>query len=94
MFNGCYLDKYVLVLLISLICIFLIQKYNQKKILKIKNVIVAGVDEGIILKKEESYFYNDILLGIGKLNSAKFLNKNKFLYKELEIKVKNKENKN
>ena len=31
---GCYLDKYALILLISLICIFLVQKYNQKKTLK------------------------------------------------------------
>ncbi|WP_394883875.1 hypothetical protein [Clostridium tertium] len=31
---GCYLDKYALILLILLICIFFIQKYNQKKTLK------------------------------------------------------------
>lgn len=34
MFSGCYLDKYVLILLIILIGIFFIQKYNQKKKLK------------------------------------------------------------
>lgn len=30
----CYLDIYALIILILLICIFFIQKYNQKKALK------------------------------------------------------------
>lgn len=39
MFSGCYLDKYALILLIVLIGIFFIQKYNQKKKLKeLKNI--------------------------------------------------------
>lgn len=88
MFEVCYLDKYVLILLVSLICIFFIQKYNQKKLLKIKNTLEAGVNEGIILKKEDSYFYGNILLGIGKLNSIRFLNKEKKIYRELKEKIK------
>lgn len=30
----CYLDKYVLIVLILLICIFFVQKYKQRKILR------------------------------------------------------------
>ncbi len=57
-----------------------------------EDILNVGVKYNIIKKKSTWYYYNNIKLGQGKINSSKFIKKNKKIYIEILNNIKKKKN--